>query len=200
MINCPSCGGKLELKTPYAKMVACGYCGQTSYINAGALEAKGAPIVLADYGSPLKVGMKCKIKNQLYEILGRVRFDYADGFWDEWVLALDGQYHLPLVWLQEDEGDYVLFEPMDSTVPEFQNVKVGQTFNFKTGKGLITEKHQATVNGSEGLLPFLVISGEKADFVDAILDGGVPVSIEYLPEQTEFHYGTPILLNELLGK
>jgi hypothetical protein len=189
----------LELKTPYAKMVACSYCGQTSYINAGSLEAKGAPILLADYGSPLKVGMKCKIKNQLYEILGRIRYDYADGFWDEWVLALDGQYHLPLAWLQEDEGDYVFFEQKDSNVPDFHEIKVGQTFQFTLGRGLITEKQQAVVNGSEGQLPVLIISGEKADFVDAILDGGIPVSVEYLPNHTEFHYGTVLSLKDLLN-
>ena len=50
--------------------------------------------------------------------------------------------------------------------------------------------------GGEGELPFRIIPGETADFVDGILDGQV-VSIEMLPDEHSLYLGEIVELDEL---
>ncbi|MCU0354238.1 MAG: DUF4178 domain-containing protein [Cytophagales bacterium] len=82
-MNCPSCGASLEIKYRHSRTIVCAYCGQTSYVNIDHLTAAGSPVILADYGSVLAVGKRGSIKTKDFEVLGRLRFDYEDGFWDE---------------------------------------------------------------------------------------------------------------------
>ncbi len=195
-IQCPSCGAQLELQYRYSKMVVCSYCGQTSYINAGAASAVGQQILLADYGSVLSVGKRGKLKAKLFSVLGRLRFNYEDGFWDEWVIWFDGDEYTQY-WLQEDEGEFVLFskKPLTSQPPKFDAVKVGTTIPVNGTTLFVTEKNRATINGGEGELPFQVIAGEKADYIDGI-SNGKPISIEYMPGETEFNTGENLALTD----
>jgi hypothetical protein len=177
-------------------MVICSYCGQTSYINAGMANAVGEKILLADYGSVLSVGKRGQLKGQAFQVLGRLRFNYEDGFWDEWLIWFDGQEYTDY-WLQEDEGEFVLFSKraFKEPAPLFDTLKVGTSVAVNGLTFFITEKNRATINGGEGELPFQVISGEKADYIDGI-SGGQPVSIEYMPGEVEFNTGEPVALTD----
>ncbi len=195
-IQCPSCGAQLELQYRHSRMVVCNYCGQTSYINAGMANPAGQKILLADYGSILSVGKRGKLKGKSFGVLGRLRFNYEDGFWDEWLIWFDGSEYTDY-WLQEDEGEFVLFskKPLTGTAPVFENVKVGTSILVNGFTMFVTEKNSASINGGEGELPFQVIPGEKADYIDGISDGK-PISIEYLPDEVEFNTGEPINLSD----
>lgn len=195
-LNCPSCGAQLELQYRHSRMVVCNYCSQTSYLNAGSTEAVGKKIVLADYGSVLSVGKRGKLNDKPFQVLGRLRFDYQDGFWDEWLVWFDGSEFADY-WLQEDEGEFVLFSKKELQVeaPVFEKVKVGSLISVNSQAVFITEKSRATINGGEGELPFQVVPGEKADFVDGIA-GGKPASLEYMPGQIEFNTGEVVELTD----
>ncbi len=197
-LNCPSCGAMLELKYHHSKMVVCGYCGQTSFINANSLTAVGTPILLADYGSVVAVGKRGKIKGKSFEVLGRLRFDYEDGFWDEWLVRFGSDAEETQCWLQEDEGEFTLFReqnlPISATYNDFQ---VGTATTIANHTVFITEKNTAVVNGGEGELPFQVIAGEKADFVDGIVSGKkLTFSLEYMPKETVFNMGEPMISSD----
>src|SRR3989339_777259 len=198
-INCPSCGAQLKLKYRFSKMVGCPYCGQNIYLTNDGLTPVGDKVVLADYGSVLGVGKTGKIKDQTFEVLGRMRFDYEDGFWDEWILVLNGNWDKEY-WLQEDEGDYVLFskENIKGEIPAFSESAVGVVVSINTRQIFIAEKNTAKVNGGEGELPFQVQPGEQADFIDGISYGeGLPVSIEYMPGETALNIGKVIELSDI---
>ncbi len=52
--------------------------------------------------------------------------------------------------------------------------------------------------GGEGELPFQVVEGEKADFIDGIVvKKGVPVSYEYLPKDTLLYIGFDVKLDDI---
>jgi ribosomal protein S27E len=195
-INCPSCGAQLELQYRHSRMVVCNYCGQTSYINAGLANPAGEKILLADYGSLLSVGKRGKLKGKLFQVLGRLRFNYEDGFWDEWLIWFDGSEFTDF-WLQEDEGEFVLFskKELKEPAPVFGNVKVGTSIAVNGYMLFITEKNRAVINGGEGELPFQVIPGEKADYMDGI-SGGKPISIEYMPGEVELNIGEAVALSD----
>lgn len=206
-INCPSCAAPLELSYRAAKSVVCSYCGQTSFINAGQLEAYGgAKLLLADYGSLFELHQRGKIKNLPYEVVGRLRFEYYEGFWDEWLVLLNNQEE---AWLMEDEGELTLFRKatLHGDAPSFEHIKVGRTVELRlqlpdsNQSGLypifIIEKHKAIIRGGEGELPFIVEPGEQADYADGICNGS-PVSIDYTVEGVSVSWGMPFTVRDIL--
>ncbi|MDJ1503959.1 DUF4178 domain-containing protein [Xanthocytophaga agilis] len=196
-LNCPSCGAMLELKYRHSKMVVCKYCGQTSYLNVDSLFTVGSPIVLVDYGSVLSVGKRGKIKNKPFEVVGRLRFDYEDGFWDEWLLIMDNEAE---IWLQEDEGEFVLFRKKNlSDPPQYTSLVVGSITAIETDDVFLTEKNKAVINGGEGELPFQVVAGEKADYVDGIVVGKKLIaSLEYMPDGVVYNVAEPLTMKDFL--
>lgn len=196
--TCPSCGAPVPQKSPGARTLVCGFCGQTSHLNADTIEAVGSQHLLIDYGSVVSVGQQGKYQGRDFLVLGRLRVDYEDGFWDEWFLQFldDGSE----AWLQEDDGSFVLFSagvPVED-FPGYEKVPVGVSYGIDaTGPTVfITSKSRAKVNGGEGELPFRIVPGEPADFVEGLLDGQV-ISIEVLPEEVLRFVGYPVSLEEL---
>lgn len=196
--ECPSCGGQIPRKTPASKSLVCPYCGQTSHIHADTLEAAGNKHLLIDYGSSLSIGQTFKLGEAEGLILGRLRLDYEDGFWDEWYAQMlhDGSE----AWIQEDDGSFVLFyrEKDLPHAPRLEEIAVGQVVDLGElwEPFFVTAKSKAKVNGGEGELPFRIVPGEPADFVDGIWDGR-PISIELLPGEKVLFVGRPFSLDEL---
>ena len=197
--HCPSCGAPVELEYRFTETVVCPYCNQTVHWTGENFEAKGEKVILSDYGSKFSVGLKAsfwvnndegKRVTYNFKILGRVRFEYTDGFWDEWLMRVEGtdeEY-----WLQEDEGELVIFKKA-KILPEiidYDQLKVGMHVKAGDYTVFISEKSKAQVIGGEGELPFRIIPGEQADFVDGIIYGhGIPTSLEFLPDnQKAFYY------------
>jgi hypothetical protein len=194
--TCPSCGGNLVITAQTSKMVTCSYCGMISYLNAGNLAMIGQKSFLVDYGSMLKIGKKGKIKDMDFHVIGRLRIDYEDGFFDEWYLNTSQGTK----WLSEDEGKFVLFyksmELTDSSIFRLLQTKVGSTFPFNNSYLFITEKSHAKINGGEGELPFPIEPNQKADFVDAIANKEL-YSFEFLPQTVELHIGNYLDINDI---
>ncbi len=199
-INCPSCGAPLELKYRFSKMAVCGYCDQTTYMNDNTdYQAQGKATPLIDYGSKFSLHQTITIHENKFEIVGRIRFSYPDGFWDEWFLINNKQPDAEY-WLQEDEGEYILFERNKGVTnfPDFHSTKVGSSHEAFGKQVFVNEKNTAQVMGGEGELPFQVVQGEKADFIDGIvIKKGQPISYEYLPKETVLYIGFDIKLDEI---
>lgn len=196
---CPSCGAPVKQNHPGSKTLVCSYCGQTSHLNAESLEAAGEKHLLIDYGSVLGIGKTGKIADREFFILGRIRIDYEDGFWDEWYINyLDNG---DAGWIQEDDGSFVLFHKEKGISANFglEDIKVG-TWDQLGGNWepvFITSKSKASVNGGEGELPFRIIPGETADFVDGIWEGKI-ISLELLPDEKVIFSGQEFGLEHLL--
>ncbi|RMG27361.1 MAG: DUF4178 domain-containing protein [Bacteroidetes bacterium] len=196
--ECPSCGAPIKQNKAGSRTLCCTYCGQTSHLNADSLQAVGEKQLLIDYGSKLSVGLQGKFEGRDFLLLGRVRFDYEDGFWDEWYLTFldDGSE----AWIQEDDGSFVFFVEEKKVNTRFQlhRIKVG-TYNDMHGEWepvFVTEKSRARIHGGEGELPFKIIPGEQADFFDGIWKGKV-VSVELLPAEQLLFVGRLIKLKDL---
>lgn len=194
--TCPSCGAPITQNIPGSRMLCCTYCGQTSFVNADSLEAVGSKAPLIDYGSSFGIGKMGTFEGKEFQVLGRLRYEYEDGFWDEWYLSFfDGES----MWVQEDDGSFVLFyyeEPLSYRV-DFEGTRVGSTIAIteKINEVFVTSKSRASLQGGEGELPFRVSPGSQADFVDGIMKGKV-VSTELLPEENVVFIGHPVDLEE----
>ncbi|MBL8164213.1 MAG: DUF4178 domain-containing protein, partial [Anaerolineae bacterium] len=71
------------------------------------LDPTGQTASLANYPSRLRVGMSGKIRGRGFTVLGRIRYMYDEGFWEEWQITWDDG--APPDWLEEDEGYWTLY-------------------------------------------------------------------------------------------
>jgi hypothetical protein len=190
--NCPSCGGSLEVEHRFSKVVICSYCGQTCSIKSGAIQVAGKKAELLDLDSVFKIGASGTLEGQSFKVLGCLRYEYEDGFWDEWFLRFeDGK----CLWLQEDEGEFTAFEKESLTSPiqSFPEVSVGGFLDVNSMQVFVTEKSKASIAGGAGELFFSIKPGAEVNCVDGN-SGGKLISIEYTPEEINLSIGREIPL------
>jgi hypothetical protein len=189
-LNCPSCGGPVELTSRFVKMAVCAYCNNTLAVENDRLDPTGKTAALVDYPTRFGVGKTGRLRGKPFQVLGRVRYETDDGYWDEWYLQFeDGS----VGWLEEEEGEYTLSraEALTSAVPEFDAVRVGTTLTVNGQPFFVTERCRARVAGAEGQLFFRVRVNQPVRFVDGNVGGRV-AAIEYGDDEIEYTTGEAI--------
>lgn len=193
--NCPSCAAPLAVENRFSKLVVCSYCGQASLISDKGLDPTGEKAKLADFPSILSVGASGRIRSERFRVLGRLRYKYEDGFWDEWFLAMKKGKK---VWLQEDEGEFVVFEKERLTSPlaPFDDITVGSLIEVNGRQVFVTEKNRAVIAGGQGELSFRIAPGQVVNCVDGNSQGRL-VSVEFLPEEIDLSLGEEISVTDI---
>ncbi len=119
-LNCPNCGGALQIKDPAATVrIACSYCGSL----LGSAEAGGGPpskfevlqkLAAVPFRPRLPVGAEGTLNGHPYVVLGAVLKKTTSGgtdyFWTEYLLkeTKSEAYH----WLAESNGHWTLLQPV----------------------------------------------------------------------------------------
>lgn len=193
--SCPACGAPMEVENRFSKLVICQYCGQTAAVTSVGLDPTGKVPLLADFPSILSVGATGTLQGNPFRVLGRLRYKYDEGFWDEWFVVVQDTRKL---WLQEDEGTFVAFEKetLTAEIPQFSTIKVGSSIQVNDRKVFVVEKNEAVIGGGEGELHFRVVPGERVDYVDGNSSGKM-VSIEFTPDEIHLSVGQAIQVEEI---
>lgn len=188
--NCPSCGAPLSVENRFSKVVICQYCGQTCNVSPEGLDPTGEQAQLADFESIFQIGKTGSFSGKSFKVLGRLRYKYEDGFWDEWFLQMENGKKL---WLQEDEGEFTAFEKetLTAPVPPFDQIGVGSMLEVNGKAVFVTEKNEAAIAGGKGELFFRVKPGMRVNCVDGNCEGQL-VSIEFTSEEINFSVGEEI--------
>ena len=194
-LNCPSCGAPLEIKNRFTKIVVCEYCGSHVDISGANAVPKGKFPKLADFPTIFGIGKSGKIRGKSFRVLGRMRYNYGSGFWDEWYVEYgdDG-----LLWLQEDEGTLTMFYDHDlvSEFPSYDEVRPGKQFHIGDRKILVKEKGKAKIEGGEGELHHYYEPGTEVYYIDGISEGK-KVSLEFGETEVEYFIGEPLRKSEI---
>lgn len=183
-LTCPSCGAALPLRDPALPYSTCAYC-QTLVRRgeAGSVEAVGTVAALPADVSPIQIGTVVNRDGIAATVVGRVRWGWTDGSWNEWFLrAADGR----AFWLGEAMGMYMLTSeyPRVLGVPAIFNFVQGNPMardcTVKAdGKWLTaTDIKEATCLGSEGDLPFPTLPGWTTTNVDFRNAAGDALSVQ----------------------
>lgn len=193
--NCPSCGAPLVIENRFTQVVICEYCGQTSRAKADGLDPQGEKGQLADFESVLAVGRTGRIPQGAFKVLGRLRYKYDGGFWDEWFLRLNSEKN---IWLQEDEGEFTAFEKesLTSPLPPYANIRVGSFLDVNGQKVFVTEKSSAMLTGGQGELCFRMVPGQIVQCVDGNSQGRL-ISIEFSPDEIVLSAGEEIDVSQI---
>lgn len=194
-VNCPSCGAALNPLSPLTKMVTCEYCATISVIREDRLSIKNKQSGLTPSLSGLKVGDSGHFEGKSFSVLGRVRYRYSTGFWDEWYLRFnDGKG----IWLSEDEGEFSIEERIEptKTFTNFATTELGEPISFGSWTGSIDEFDEAECCGFQGELPEEFDLGEKMKYAEGSGDGQI-FTVEEDEDGVQFFQGKHISKDQI---
>jgi hypothetical protein len=177
-VKCPTCGAPNNLLNPGVLMISCEYCTAAFYWDKERIQAAGFKSALPEGFSRMYKGATGSLRNSRFIVLGRARYSFQRGFWDEWYLEMQNG---ELLWLTEDNHEFRLEKEVKSlVVPPFEKCGTGMRIDAGTGVFIVTEFGDAQCIGIEGELPRVVLPDQKYPYVDAATpDGDRSLGIEY---------------------
>jgi hypothetical protein len=182
-LTCPSCGAALPVRDPALPYSTCAYCQTLVRRAAGSVEAVGTVAALPADVSPIQIGTTVDRDAIAATVVGRVRWGWSDGSWNEWFLrAADGR----AFWLGEAMGMFMLTSayPAVLAVPAIRNFADGNPMardcTIKAGGKWLTatDIKEAACLGSEGDLPFPTLPGWTMTSVDFRNAAGDALSVQ----------------------
>jgi hypothetical protein len=185
----------VEVKNRFSKVLVCGYCNTHLKVTGDGFDPTGKQPKLAEFPSIFKVGSTGTILGKPFTAMGRMRYKYPGGHYDEWFLDYDGGQ----AWLTEDEGTYAIFTDLVEVLefPDTSGVRAGQNVQVGDQSVMVKEKGTATVEGGEGELSFYHEPGTEVTYMDGIFEGK-KVSIEATEEEIEMFIGRPLLTRDIV--
>lgn len=195
-MSCPACGAPLSIKHRFVKMVTCDFCGQLSLMTDQGLDPTGRTAKLVQLPSLLYVDATGTLKGQRFRVMGRLRYQYDAGYWDEWFMTFEGDKP---GWLVEDEGSYTFYvkRALTSPIPPFESIEVGATIPIANQRLFVTEKGRAKIVGGEGQLAFTVLPGEEVAYLNGS-SGSNLVSVEFTEDEIDYLVGREIAHEEIV--
>jgi len=182
--NCPQCGDALAIHFKYSKLVKCRSCGSSIFLEDDAVKLIGESALLAPEPSLIQLHKPFTYKNTNYLPLGKIRYSYGRGFWEEWFLKDEKNKEY---WLSIDEGDFTLQKKVKIDLPfgHPSSVKVGK----KYAAYLVSEKGSGKCVGFEGELPEEIKIDEQHHYLHLSAGGGNLLTVEYTAHKIETFKG-----------
>jgi len=178
-IGCPSCGADQEILDPSTISLVCEYCDSVIVWDEEGMKLSGKQSRLSEGFSRLYRGALGTIKGQRFQVLGRVRYSFGRGFWDEWYLMLDtGE----TAWVTEDNHELAFQARIEAGTQfgHYSNYNVGDDIEIDGETFRVQEVGHAVCLGIEGALPKSILPEEQYPYVDGTsLDGKKTFGLEY---------------------
>jgi hypothetical protein len=173
--SCPNCGAPIAFRSADLPVKVCDYCHSAVLRTGGNLEAMGKVADVPDDVSPLQLGVRGRVGARSFELIGRVRWRYADGAWNEWLAWFDDG---STGWLGESMGRYMLLRQVDpahmqSQIPGLMSAGIalptGTQAMIENVEYWASDVKQVSCVASEGELPFnsLGLSALSVDLMSA---------------------------------
>jgi hypothetical protein len=202
-VNCPNCGGENVFRSAGLPSRVCDYC-QTILVRSGdTVEPVGKAAALPFDVSPIQIGTMGTFESVGFTIIGRVRWGWTDGSWNEWLMLFDDGRH---AWLGEAMGQYMLThaQPMDSirsrVVQQLaygEKVPIGTETDIDNVTYIVSDSRAATCLAAEGELPFRAPAGWTIHSTDFRSATGACASLQKDGDHTDFYMGRYVTLAEL---
>ncbi len=183
-LNCPQCGDVLDIHFKWTKLTQCPSCKSSIFLEDASVKLIGESSVLSPEPSLLKIHDPITIENKNYLPLGKIRYSYGRGFWEEWFLKGEKNREF---WLSIDEGDFALQERVAVSLP-FKSpriVKAGKSY----GLYVATEVGKGVCVGFEGELPLPIQIDQTYHYIHLSRGGGELVTVEFIDDKIETFNG-----------
>lgn len=189
IINCPQCGNQLPLSFRYSRLTVCTHCDSTLFLEGDDIKLAGKQAVLSDIPSLLKLGSPFQYQKTAFTPVGKVRYRYDLGFWEEW-WAVDNSGHG--FWISVDEGDFAFEKPLDieaSKLPTPDQVQLGNRVHLYDIDWQVTETGEGICEGYAGELPEIIQVNEPIPYAHLSDTQGQLLTLEYYKHTTRAYKG-----------
>lgn len=189
VLNCSSCGAEVQFRSKSSIFAVCSFCQSTLLRRDMDLELLGKMSFALDDLTPIQVGTRGVYDGEPFEILGRMKVGYSDGFWNEWYALFAGEKE---GWLAEAQGFYgMCFPRTDVQVPlRAEKLEVGRYVDFgKSGIFEVEDIREVECLLSEGELPMNAAQGRTSTSVDLVTKDAKMATIEYSRTETRVFVG-----------
>ncbi|MGJ5820564.1 DUF4178 domain-containing protein [Paludibaculum fermentans] len=164
--NCPNCGAPIKFAWSSAVQAACPYCQAIIVRRDVNLEAVGVVADLPPDASAIQLMSEGFFDNKHFIVIGRIRYEWEQGNWNEWHLLFnDGTNG----WLSDAQADYAVSFAVAPPIafPTPLELKKGQVFQLQGGQFMVTHLTKVRYVGFEGELPFTTT--DRSEFMTADL-------------------------------
>ena len=194
-VRCPQCGANNDLRNPGIITLVCGSCTTTIYREGAAVRA-GKKASLIPSASGIQVSVSGRISGDKVQVVGRIRFEHAQGGWDEWYC--EDNKGRP-IWLVEDEGRFFLERAIDKALPEgIAAAGLGDEFSVLGQRFQVVEAGEGVIRGGEGQLPRNFEPEGVFRYIDlGAVSGDERLTIEVADGEIEAFIGRPIPSDEV---
>ena len=204
-LNCPSCGAEVPLRLAAMPYAVCAYCQSVVLREGDGLKEIGKAAVLPFDVSPIQLGTSGEADGTMFHVVGRVRWGWSDGSWNEWLLdCSDGQHR----WLGEAMGQFQLLSERPGAMDDalLRGFAAGnaiapgdQAVVGEVGYAAADIK-QAQCLGGEGDLPFPTPADWAMVSVDFKSKAGGSLSVQRDAQGTSAYEGRYVELAGLKPK
>lgn len=203
MVNCPNCGAEVGFRSAALPARVCDRCRTLLVRNDTGVLAVGQSAALPFDVSPVRIGMRGRVDEQPFEVIGRVRWAWTDGAWNEWLLLFgDGSHG----WLGEAMGEFMLqrerpFSQVQTRalkdIAKGEDAVPGREVTLDARKLTIGDARDVICIAAEGELPFTPTPGWKLYSVDLRGPNGECATLQRDALTTSFYQGRYVTLAEL---
>ena len=202
-VNCPNCGAEIVFRSPALPVRVCDYC-QTSVLRIDeGVRAMGKAAVLPFDVSPIRIGTRGTYDGKSFDVIGRVRWGWTAGSWNEWLLLFaDGSHG----WLGDAMGQFSVLreralEDIDDrairALARGDFVPVGTGAQIGGEAFVVADNREARCIAAEGELPFVAPAGWTVRSVDFRSASGAAATFQRDKEESSFYTGRYVTLAEL---
>ena len=110
-ITCPECGAPIARRNPWILVAQCEYCSSVVYWNQDGIEHSGKKSVLMEGFTRLYRGARGSLREHRFEVLGRLRYSFGGGLWDEWYITFENESG---AWITEDDHQLAVQTPLSA--------------------------------------------------------------------------------------
>jgi len=172
-LACPSCGAEVTFQTSIAVYAVCAYCRSLVLRDGNNLNDLGKVANLPPDMSPFRIGTMGKIDGISFMLVGRAKYRWADGTWNEWYCQFDTQR---AEWLAEAQGDLMLsFALADSEAvlerlppQKIRGIEPGYSLKIKDKAYIATDIKDCYCLSVEGEIPFRADSDRVIRSIDLV--------------------------------
>jgi hypothetical protein len=186
--SCPSCAAELIFRSSASLYVTCPSCKSLVLRKGTDVELIGKVSDLMGDMTVIQPRTKGKYNGRSFDVLGRLRVAWEDGFWNEWAVESNGN----ICWLSEAQGFFVFYDKVEAAAAMKSEGLVAGVTTIKAPNGdayTITDIKKAKIVGVEGEVPGKVELNVEYTSIDLQKDDEHVGTLDIKSSESFFSYG-----------
>lgn len=202
-LPCPNCGAPVTFRSAAMPNRVCDHCRSMLVRSDDGVGIAGEQAALPFDVSPIQIGTRGRFDGNPFEVIGRVRWSWTDGAWNEWLCLFEGDRH---GWLSEAMGQLMMtFERSLADAGSAELTRIARGSPAIPGRRVeldgeeltIADAREVSCIAAEGELPFTALPGWTIYSVDLKAASGRAASLQREGGEAWFYDGHYVTLADL---